>query len=69
MVRLVRSPQQTSETYKARIVLAQDLIREKHVAEGLALLKTFPKDAGDYKALADYYLAEYAKEYQDQGKD
>ncbi|HUT09139.1 MAG TPA: hypothetical protein VMY42_01460, partial [Thermoguttaceae bacterium] len=69
LVRLIRSPQQTSETYKARIVLAQDLIREKHVAEGLQLLRTFPKDAGDYKALADYYLAEYAKEYQDQGKD
>ncbi|MCX5647474.1 MAG: hypothetical protein NTX40_00005, partial [Planctomycetota bacterium] len=71
LVRLIRSPQQTSETYKARIVLAQDLIREKHLAEGLALLKTFPKDAGDYKALADYYLAEYAKEYRDQrqGKD
>jgi len=69
LVRLVRSPQQTSETYKARIVLAQDLVREKHVAEGLQLLRTFPKDAGDYKALADYYLAEYAKENQDQGKD
>jgi len=69
LVRLARSLQQTSETYKARIVLAQDLIREKHVAEGLALLKTFPKDAGDYKALADYYLAKYAKQYQDQGRD
>jgi hypothetical protein len=69
LVRLVQSPQQTSETYKARIVLAQDLIREKHFAEGLQLLRTFPKDAGDYKALADYYLAEYAKEYKDQGKD
>jgi hypothetical protein len=69
LVQLVRSPHQTNQTYKARIVLAQDLLREKHVVEGMALLKTFPKDAGDYKALADYYLAKYAKEYQNHGKE
>ena len=52
--------------YKAHRTLFTDV---GTVAEGLQLLRTFPKDAGDYKALADYYLAKYAKEYQDQGKD
>ncbi len=60
LVRLVKSPQQSSETYKARIVLAQDLIQEKHTAEGVALLQAMPAAAGDYKVLADYCAKKYA---------
>ncbi len=60
LVRLVRSPNPSMQSHKARIVLAQDLIREKHTAEGLALLRSMPASAGDYKALADYYLKKYA---------
>jgi len=59
LVRLVKSPEQSSETYKARIVLAQDLIKEDQKAEGLALLHSMPASAGDYKILADYYVKRY----------
>jgi tetratricopeptide (TPR) repeat protein len=54
LMRLVKSPQQSTETYKARIVLAQNLIREHHVGTGIALLRSMPSSAGDYKALADH---------------
>jgi tetratricopeptide (TPR) repeat protein len=59
LVRLVQTRPANSETYKARIVLAKDLVQEGRRDEGLALLRTFPKDAGDYKALADYYVDKY----------
>jgi tetratricopeptide (TPR) repeat protein len=60
---LVRSPDQNEYTYKARITLAQDLVKEGHLAEGVELLKTFPDQSGPYKDLANYYLAKYAKDY------
>jgi len=70
LVRLIRSPQQTSETYKARIVLAQDFIfRDKQRREGLTLLQGMPASAGDYKALADYYVKTYVKEWQEEAKE
>jgi len=59
LVRLVRSPQQSNQTYKARIVLAQDLVRADQRAEGLALLRSMPETAGDYKVLADYYVKKH----------
>jgi len=60
LVRLVKSPRQSSQTYKARIVLAQDLMRADHTAAGVALLRSMPASAGDYKVLADYYVKKYA---------
>lgn len=60
---LVRSPDQNEYTYKARITLARDLVKEGHWAEGVELLKTFPDKSGPYKDLANYYLAKYAKDY------
>ena len=65
---LVRSPQQNEHTYKARIVLAQDLVKQGRLAEGVELLRTFPEKSGSYKDLANYYLEEYAKDYVNKGK-
>jgi tetratricopeptide (TPR) repeat protein len=68
-VRLVRSPQQTNQTYKARFVLAKDLILlDGRREEGLALLKSMPAAAGDWKALADYYVMKYVEQWQQEAK-
>ena len=69
-IQLVRCPQQTNQTYKARFVLAKDLIllagrRE----EGLALLKSMPAAAGDWKSLADYYVKKYVEQWQQEAKE
>jgi tetratricopeptide (TPR) repeat protein len=63
LVALVRSPQQNDETYKARVTLGRELLKEGHVEEGLLLFKTFPAEAGAYKELADHYYPIYLKEY------
>jgi len=65
---LVRSPEQNEHTYKARIVLAQDLVKQGRLAEGVELLRTFPGKSGPYKDLANYYLEEYAKDYANKSK-
>jgi tetratricopeptide (TPR) repeat protein len=62
LVELVRSPHQNEYTYKARIALAQSLIQEGRKAEGIDILNSFPKDAGPYKELAVYFVAQYAKD-------
>jgi len=60
---LVRSPQQNEFTYKAGIVLAQDLVKQGRIPEGMQLLKDFPEKSGPYKDLANYNLEQYAKHY------
>jgi hypothetical protein len=69
LVALVRSPQQNDETYKARVTLGRDLLKEGRVEEGLLLFKTFPADAGGYKDLADHYYPIYLKEYGQKAKE
>ena len=69
-IRLVRSPHQTNQTYKARFVLAKDLILlEGRREEGLALLRSMPAAAGDWKALADYYVTKYVEQWQQEAKE
>ena len=69
-VRLVQSPQQTNQTYKARFVLAKDLILlEGRREEGLALLRSMPAAAGDWKALADYYVTKYVEQWRHEAKE
>ena len=57
--RLIRHRHQNEFTYKARIEVAKDLINEGRWAESLHLLKTMPDSAGDFKALAEFYLQRY----------
>jgi len=69
LLALVQSPQQNEYTYKARVVLARNLIKEGRAEEGMALLRAMPKDAGPLKDLANYYLPKYQKEYEDKKKE
>ena len=45
--------------YKALIVYARDLISDGRRKEGMHLLREFPKSAGDYWEIAQFYLSEY----------
>jgi len=57
--RLIRHSHQNEFTYKARIEVALDLINEGRWSESLHLLRTMPDTAGDFKALAQFYLQRY----------
>jgi len=69
--RLIAMQPANEFSYKARIEVSLDLINEYKWDEALGLLRTMPKDAGDFKALADFYLKRYepmAKEYNEKGR-
>ncbi len=59
---LISSNRASEWRYKAWIVYARDLIAEGKKKEGLRLLKAFPKSAGDYWDLVQFYLSEYNQE-------
>jgi hypothetical protein len=58
---LVRRSEQNEYTYKARIELGRDLVKTGRRNEGLTLLRAQPKEAGPFKALADYFVKEFEK--------
>jgi len=62
-LRANRSGENNQFTYKARILLGRDLVIGGQLDEGLRMLRSIPKKAGDYYVLAQIYVKDYEKRF------
>jgi len=66
--KLAYARNQNEYTHTARIELGRDLVEEGRRAEGLAILRSLPASAGDFKVLADFFADRYEKTSNGQNK-